>query len=112
MGEPKPLAEGFTPEGYIKDQDCFSAVRYRSMPANINGCGWIAAYNLRRFLDKTGDWDEVRRELDAMHAIRLPGPTLLRVMRAYLKTHVPAVRETSGRENNDLEQIPFIYPQA
>ena len=24
MAEPKPLSEGFAPDGYITDQDCFS----------------------------------------------------------------------------------------
>ena len=45
--EMKQPAEGFSPDGYICDQDCFSSVRYRTMRADINGCGWIAAYNIR-----------------------------------------------------------------
>ena len=98
MGNEKPLAEGFSADGYITDQDCFHTLRYRTMPASINGCGWIAAYDLRRFLGQTEDWDTVRRELDAMHAVRLPGPTLLGVMREYLTAHIPGIRETAGRE--------------
>ena len=98
MGTPKPLEEGFSPDGYIRDQDCFSTLRYRTMPANINGCGWIAAYNLRRFLGHDIDWDQVRQELDNMHRLRVPGPTLMTVMRAYLGRYVPQARETVGRE--------------
>lgn len=98
MGTPKPLEDGFTADGYIRDQDCFSGVRYRTMPASINGCGWIAAYNLRHALGQTPDWAQVRRELDEMHRLRIPGPTLMTVMRAYLSRHVPQVRETVGRE--------------
>ena len=98
MGAPKPLEEGFTQDGYIRDQDCFSGVRYRTMPANINGCGWIAAYNLRRRLDRDADWEQVRRELDDMHRLRMPGPTLMNVMREYLHRHVPQAVETAGRE--------------
>ena len=98
MGTPKPLEDGFTADGYIRDQDCFSGVRYRTMPASINGCGWIAAYNLRHALGQTPDWAQVRRELDEMHRLRIPGPTLMTVMRAYLSRYVPQVRETAGRE--------------
>ena len=98
MDATKPLSEGFSPDGYIRDQDCFSAVRYRTMPASINGCGWIAAYNLFRFLGRTEEWDTVRRELDDLHRIRMPGPTLLPVMRSYLLSRIPELVETRGRE--------------
>ena len=98
MGELKPIEEGFSPDGYIRDQDCFSSLRYRTMPANVNGCGWIAAYNLRRFLGHDVSWDQVRQELDELHQLRLPGPTLVRVMRAYLSRTIPQIQETVGRE--------------
>ena len=98
MGSTKPLELGFSPDGYIIDQDCFSSFTYRTIPANYNGCGWIAAYNLRRFLGHTVSYDEVRRELDEMHFLRVPGPTLMCVMRKYLKKYVPEIRETVGRE--------------
>ena len=91
-------AEGISADGYITDQDCFSSVRYRTMRADINGCGWIAAYNLRHALGQELDWDEVRQEMDAMHSLRFPGPTLMRVMREYLAKYVPDYRETVGRE--------------
>ena len=89
---------GFSPDGYIIDQDYFDEYEYRTMHANINGCGWIAAYNLRHALGEELDWDEVRQEMDAMHTLRFPGPTLMRVMREYLAKYVPAYRETVGRE--------------
>ena len=95
--EPRP-EEGISPDGYITDQDCFSSVRYRTIRADYNGCGWIAAYNLRHFLGHAVHWDEVRAEMDAMHSLRVPGPTLMRVMRGYLGKYVPGYRETAGRE--------------
>lgn len=98
MGAPLPLSEGFSSDGFIRDQDCFSSVRYRTMPASINGCGWIAAYNLRRALGEEPDWREICRELDGMHRLRVPGPTLMVVMRAYLARYVPQAGETVGRE--------------
>ena len=98
MAAPKPLAEGFSADGYIIDQDCFSSVRYRSMPASINGCGWIAAFDLLHFLSWEKDWDSVRRALDEGHRIRMPGPTMLPVMRSYLLSQIPELQEVRGRE--------------
>lgn len=96
--ENKPLEQGFSEDGYIVDQDCFHALRYRTMPASINGCGWIAAFNLRRFLGQDVSYPEVLRELEGMHLWNVPGPTLMTVMRAYLDRYVPQARETVGRE--------------
>ncbi len=98
MGSVKPLEYGFSRDGYIIDQDCFSEYIYRTIPANFNGCGWIAAYNLRWFLGHEVRYDEVRREMDGMHFLRAPGPTLMCVMRKYLKKYAPAIRETVGRD--------------
>lgn len=98
MGKQKPLELGFSPEGYIIDQDCFHSYTYRTIPASLNGCGWIAAYNLRLFLGHAVAYDEVRREMDEMHFLRVPGPTLMCVMRKYLKRYVPECRESVGRE--------------
>ena len=98
MAEPKPLAEGFSADGYIIDQDCFSSVRYRTMPASINGCGWIAAFDLLHFRSGEKDWDSVRRALDEGHRIRMPGPTMLPVMRSYLLSQIPELQEVRGRE--------------
>ena len=98
MEQEKALQEGFSRDGFITDQDCFSSVHYRGIPASYNGCGWIAAYNLRRALGQEADWDQIRREMDGMHRVHAPGPTLMVVMRAYLRRYVPQVRQTVGRE--------------
>ncbi len=95
--ERKPC-DGMTVDGYIADQDCFCTVRYRTMRADINGCGFIAAYNLRHFLEHRVTWEEVLREMDGMHTLRVPGPTLMRVMREYLAKYVPDYKETIGRD--------------
>ena len=92
------ISKGLSADGYITDQDCFSSVRYRGMPASLNGCGWVAAYNLRHYLGHKVEWDDVRRELDSMHSLLFPGPTLMRVMREYLARYVPGFVETEGRE--------------
>ena len=99
MSEKKEIHEGISHDGYIIDQDCFSSVRYRTMPASINGCGWIAAYNLRHFAGHNVSWDTVRQEMDRLHSLRVPGPTLMRVMREYLGSVLPDYQETVGRED-------------
>lgn len=88
--------EGFSPDGYIIDQDCFAAYPYRKMTSDINGCGWIAAYNFRHALGQDADFDRVRREMDAMIRLRIPGPTPMRVLRAYLRRYAPC-RYAAGR---------------
>ncbi len=95
---PKLLTEGFSSDGFITDQDCFSSVRYRTVAADNNGCGFIAAYNIRHALGHRVDWNDVRAELDTMHTLRIPGPTLMRVMREYLNRYILDWVETVGRE--------------
>jgi len=92
------MPDGFSEDGYISDQDYFSAYPYRTMTSDINGCGWIAAYNFRRALGQAAGFDEVRREMDGMFALRLPGPTTMRVMLRYLQKYVPECRCSRGRE--------------
>lgn len=91
------MTQGFSADGYIIDQDCFSAYRYRTMSSDINGCGWIAAYNLQHALGQPADFDAVRAEMDAMFPLPAPGPTTMRVMRRYLDRHVPGYVLTVGR---------------
>ena len=88
---------GFSPDGFITDQDCFEDYEYRTIPASDNGCGWIAAFNMRHALGDSVPFDQVLREMDGMHTLHIPGPTTMNVMRAYLKKYLPAMRETSGR---------------
>ncbi|MBQ9686034.1 MAG: hypothetical protein IJV41_05710 [Oscillospiraceae bacterium] len=88
---------GFSPDGYIIDQDYFDAYEYRTIPASDNGCGWIAAYNIRHYLGHDVSFEDVLHEMDAMHTLRVPGPTIMAVMRAYLHKYLPEMTEHSGR---------------
>ncbi len=92
----QPGEGAFSPDGYAVRQDAFSNMRYRNIDASINGCGFIAAYNLLRFLGDPCGVDEVREELDSMMP-RFPGPTYMRTMRAFLKRHAVNYREYHGR---------------
>ena len=89
---------GFSPDGYIIDQDFFGEYEYRTIPASNNGCGWIAVYNVLHFLGRGVPFEAVMEEMDRMHTLRIPGPTTMPVMRAYLRKHLPEMREQEGRE--------------
>ena len=90
--------KGWSEDGYIVDQDCFSEYRYRNMPADINACGPIAVYNLLHYLDRETDFSQLLREMEALHRMPGPGPTSMRVMRLYLKALALPILETEGRE--------------
>ena len=98
LSDRKPLSAGFSEDGYIIDQDCFHEYRYRTMRADINSCGWIAAYNIRHFLGQDAEWDDVRREMEEMHVLNIPGPTHMRVMRQYLNKYISGVMISYGKE--------------
>ena len=92
-----PETRGYTADGYIRDQDCFSAHTYRRMAASENSCGCIAAFNMRRAHGQSPSFSEVTREMDAMHLLPGPGPTHMHVLRRYLTRYLPGWRETHGR---------------
>ena len=89
---------GFSSDGYIIDQDYFDEYEYRTMSASINGCGWIAAYNIRHFLGHSVRFETVMNEMDHMHSLRIPGPTTMPVMRAYVRKYIPDMTEHIGRD--------------
>lgn len=89
---------GFSSDNFIIDQDCFSQYPYRGIKSSRNGCGWIAAYNLRLALGQNVNFDDVRHEMDFMHKRKMPGPTKMSVMRKYLKRYAPNFKETHGRK--------------
>ena len=89
---------GFSPDGYIVDQDYFGDYEYRTIRASRNGCGPIAVYNIRHALGRDADFKELLAEMDGLHAMHRPGPTSMKAMRAYLARHLPEMREHTGRE--------------
>ena len=89
---------GFSEDGYIIDQNYMGRYRYRTMPSNHNGCGWIAVYNLRKFLGHDVSYEEVWKEMDEMHTVRVPGPTTMKVLREYLQKYIPEAKEAYGRD--------------
>lgn len=90
------MERGFSRDGYIIDQDCFKAYPYRGTTSDINGCGWIAAYNFLRALGAEVEYRTVNREMNAMFPLQIPGPTPMRVLRRYLRRYV-SFRFVPGR---------------
>ncbi len=91
------MRKGFSEDGYITDQEQLTDFPYRTVTTDYNGCGWIACYNLRRYLGEDIDPMDVCREMDAMHRLRFPGPTTMRVMRRYLDKYVVNYKETHDK---------------
>lgn len=81
------MRDGFSADGYIIDQDYFGAYRYRGMSSNVNGCGWIAAYDLLHAQGKDVDFETVHRDMNALFPRQIPGPTPVGKLRAYLARH-------------------------
>lgn len=80
--------EAFSPDGFLINQDYTGDFIYRGVPSSLNGCGWIACYNLLHFLGSPVSYEAVHRELDDMHPIKVPGPTSDRTMRQFLSRYV------------------------
>ena len=93
-----PEAEGWTADGYIRDQDALSSYTYRTIPASDNSCGPVAAFDLRRHEGHDVDFPGVLAEMDGMHLLRVPGPTFLCVMRKYFRKYLPGWHEVHGQD--------------
>jgi hypothetical protein len=88
--------EGFSADGYIIDQNYLSAYPYRGVTSDVNGCGWIAAYDLRHAMGHDVVFAEVHQQMNAMFPLQIPGPTPMRVMRRYLRRYM-TVTQACGR---------------
>lgn len=75
---------GFSDDGYIIDQDYFSDYPYRGSTSNINGCGWVAAFDLLRSQGQAVSFREVLDGLNSIRPAKIPGPTPVSVLRQYL----------------------------
>ena len=73
---------GFSGDGYIIDQNALTDYPYRGMTSDVNGCGWVAAYNLRRAMGQDAEGN------NALVISEHPGPTPMRKLRRYLKRYL------------------------
>lgn len=82
------MTAGFSADGYIVDQNHMGAYRYRGMSSDINGCGWIAAYNLLHALGFEINHEQVFAQMNAMFPLKIPGPTPNRVLYRTLRRYI------------------------
>ena len=78
------MRAGFSADGYIIDQDHMGRYRYRGMSSDVNGCGWIAAYDLLHAQGYAVDHETVYREMNALFPRQIPGPTPVKKLMDYL----------------------------
>lgn len=91
------MIPGFSADGYIIDQNCMDRYRYRGMSSALNGCGWVAAYDLLHAQGFGVDYETVFRQMNAMFPRQTPGPTPLRKLMDYLSRY-GSYRLTAGKE--------------
>ena len=96
--EDNKTQSAWTAEGYIQDQDLLEGYIYRTIPAKENSCGPIAVYNLCKHMGRELQFEDLLKEMDGMHLLHMPGPTLMHVMRRCLTKHFPGWQEVHGRE--------------
>ena len=90
----------WTADGYIQNQDELEGYIYRTIPAKENSCGPIAVYNLCRHMGQELQFGDLLREMDGMHFLHIPGPTLMHVMRRCLTKYLPGWQEVHGRKES------------
>jgi hypothetical protein len=77
----------YSPDGYIVDQAQVTNIRYGALTSDINGCGWIAAFNFLKTQGNTASDRALADELIRYSVFRgLAGTDLFRLKRM-LKRH-------------------------
>ena len=83
----QPVKTPFSKDGYIIDQARVTDIRYGALTSDINGCGWIAAYNFLKRMGQTVDGKTIADELIRYTLFRgLVGTDLFR-LRRYFRRH-------------------------
>lgn len=86
-------------DGYIVDQARVTGVRYGRRSSDVNGCGWIAVFNLLRCLGDPAPHEEIVRALSRHSLFRgVLGTSPLRVRR-YLKRRGHTTRMYVGQKS-------------
>ena len=72
----------YSPDGYIVDQAQVTDIRYGALSSDINGCGWIAAFNFLKSQGNAVDAKTLADELIRHSVFRgLAGTDLFRLKR-------------------------------
>lgn len=72
----------YSPDGYLVDQAQVTDIRYGALMSDINGCGWIAAFNFLKTQGNTVNAKALADELIRFSILRgLAGTDLFRLKR-------------------------------
>ena len=89
----------FSSDGYIIDQSALKNIKYGVYPSSINGCGWVAAYNILHSMsdeEKPEDvFDGVLSILPYQGSMGTPTATMLE----YLRSCGLSARLIRGKKN-------------
>jgi hypothetical protein len=92
----QPVKTPFSKDGYIIDQARVTDIRYGALTSDINGCGWIAAYNFLKRMGQTVDGKTIADELIRYTLFRgLVGTDLFR-LRRYFRRHGYRIANSMG----------------
>lgn len=82
--------QALSPDGYIIDQRRTDHLRFGLLPSSKNGCGWIAAYNFLKAMERDPDPDRLFRSLERSLPLSLFTGVNLFALAAYLRLqHIP-----------------------
>ena len=86
-----------TDDGYIADQLKTAEMPYGRYRSDWNGCGWIAGYNILKYLNKAPDPEKVCADMSGKVPYGGKRGTPLRQVRSYLKANGVETRLTYWR---------------
>lgn len=72
-------------DGYLINQNLVSDMPYGHLPSDVNGCGWIALYNLERSIGRKVSVDDVYKRSLAILPFRGILGSPMHMMKRYLK---------------------------
>jgi len=88
----------FSEDGYIVRQKYAGGFPYGAFGSDLNGCGWIAVYNLLHVFDASITPEQVHREMNEKLSYRGMRGTPMSLMRKTLAAHGLVFSLGRGRE--------------
>lgn len=104
----------FSSDGYIIDQSRFRDIKYGVYPSSVNGCGWMAAFNILHSLsgEETPEdvFEGVLSILPYQGSMGTPTATMLEYLRSRgLTVHVIRGKNNILAETDSLERGILRY---
>lgn len=90
----------FSDDGYIIDQEYTNAYQYGRLSSDINGCGWIAMYNLFHALNSIKSYEDIYQEMNAILTYKGMIGTPMKVMNKYLMINKIDFTVVSGKQSS------------